>query len=74
MQTRTLPVWVVEVGWCTSRPPRDQHLSVLRIAETTEQRAHLLAAQWTLANPSTVQPTSTRTLGVGCPEHVFCEE
>ncbi len=58
------PVWDVLVHWCTSRPPRDQHASCLLIAAPTEREAHLVAAQWTLANPSCVQPTRTRTLGV----------
>ncbi len=74
MQTRTLPVYEVEVGWCTSRPPRDEHLSTLLVEAASETEAHLVAAQWTLANPSCVQPTSTRTVGVGCALHRTCEE
>ncbi len=58
------PVWDVLVHWCTSRPPRDEHSSRLLIAAQDERTAHLVAAQWTLANPSCVQPTRTTTLGV----------
>ena len=58
------PIWEVLVHWCTSRPPRDEHCTVLLIAAQHKRTAHLIAAQWTLANPSCVQATRTTTLGV----------
>lgn len=56
-------IFTVQVGWTTSRPVRpNEHLSTLIILATSEREAHLIAAQWTLANPHTTMPTSTKTL------------
>ncbi len=57
------PLWEIETWWASARPPTDQHCTTLLIAADSEREAHLIAAQWTLANPSCAMPTRTRTLG-----------
>ena len=53
----------VQVGWTSSRPVRpDEHLSQVALLAGSEREAHLVAAQWVLANPNAVMPTSTKTL------------